>query len=129
MTKRPATQDHCLRTKVESDPCHNLDRRPLLQVRICYKPPPAIRARRNMGTDTPLPQDEPAGENPPDGAVIDYYLKEKATGPVTLDIMDATGMSIRHYASTDTLYGIPDVNIPTYWIRRQEVLSAEADAH
>jgi photosystem II stability/assembly factor-like uncharacterized protein len=96
---------------------------------LLYRPAPAIRVRWNMGTDTPLPQEEPAGENPPDGAVIDYYLKERSSGPVTLDITDATGMSIRHYASTDTLYGIPDVNIPTYWIRRQEVLSAEAGAH
>ncbi|MBU4495002.1 MAG: hypothetical protein KJ874_06840 [Acidobacteria bacterium] len=32
-----------------------------------------------------------AGENPPGGAVINYYLKDKPKEPVTLEIMDATG--------------------------------------
>ena len=41
-----------------------------------YKPANAYRVRWSMWTDTPLPQEEPAGENPPDGAIIDYYLKE-----------------------------------------------------
>jgi hypothetical protein len=82
-----------------------------------------------MNTDTPLPQEEPAGENPPDGAIIDYYLKNNSNSPVTLDILDATGKVVRHYASTDTLYAVPDVNIPTYWIRPQQTLSATAGAH
>jgi hypothetical protein len=33
-----------------------------------------------MNTDTPLPPDEPAAPNPPEGAIIDYYLKSAATG-------------------------------------------------
>ncbi len=44
---------------------------------ILYKPEAAYRVRWNLNTDTPLPQEEPAGKNPPDGAIIDYYLKEK----------------------------------------------------
>ena len=40
-----------------------------------FKPQTAIRVRWDMNTDTPLPPDFPAGENPPDGAVIDYYLQ------------------------------------------------------
>src|ERR1700744_3130818 len=96
---------------------------------VLYKPEPAIRVRWDMNTDTPLPQEEPAGENPPDGAIIDYYLPADAAGPVTLDIMDAAGKAIRHYSSTDTLYATPDVNIPPYWIRPQQLLSAKAGAH
>ncbi len=38
---------------------------------VLYKPSPAVRVRWDMWPDTPLPQDEPAGQNPPDGAVID----------------------------------------------------------
>ena len=110
-------------------PLRQLGPETAVQDAVLYKPAPAIRVRWNMGTDTPLPQEEPGGENPPDGAVIDYYLKEKVTGPVTLDITNAAGTLLRHYASTDTLYGIPDVNIPTYWIRPQQILSAEAGAH
>jgi len=96
---------------------------------VLYKPEPAIRVRWDMNTDTPLPPDEPAGENPPDGAIIDYYLKTDANTPVTLDIVDAAGKLVRHYSSTDTFYTVPDVNIPTYWIRPQQLLSAAAGPH
>ena len=96
---------------------------------VLYKPEPAIRVRWDMNTDTPLPQEEPAGENPPDGAIIDYYLKGNSSTPVTLDILDATGKPVRHYSSTDSLYTVGDVNIPGYWIRPQQILSAKAGAH
>lgn len=96
---------------------------------VLYKPESAIRVRWDMNTDTPLPQEEPAGENPPDGAIIDYYLKADATGPVTLDILDGAGKVVRHYSNADTLYTVPDVNIPTYWIRPQQLLSAKAGPH
>lgn len=94
-----------------------------------FQPGEAFRARWNTNTDTPLPPDEPAGQNPPDGAIIDYYLKEKAQGKVMLDIVDAKGNLVSHYSSNDTLYKIPAVNIPLFWIRPQQVLSAEAGVH
>ena len=96
---------------------------------VLYKPQIAIRVRWNMNSDTPLPQEEPAGENPPDGAIIDYYLKEKSTDAVQLEITDAQGKLIRSYSSNDKPYKIPDVNIPLYWIRPQQILSGEAGAH
>ena len=96
---------------------------------ILYKPETTYRVRWNLNTDTPLPQEEPAGKNPPDGAVIDYYLKDRSNSEVTLDIRDARGMTVRHFSSKDTMYKIPDVNIPLYWIRPQQILSAEAGSH
>lgn len=95
---------------------------------IFYKPQRAYRVRWNMNPDTPLPQEEPAGQNPPDGAIIDYCLAEKATD-ISLEILDAKGTVIRKYTSKDTLYTIPDVNIPHYWIRPQQILSADAGSH
>lgn len=95
---------------------------------MLYKPPAAYRVRWSMYTDTPLPQEEPAGENPPDGAIIDYYLAEEAKN-VSLSITDATGKLIRRYTNSDTLYSIPEVNIPRYWIRPQQLLSAAPGAH
>ncbi len=94
-----------------------------------FKPANTYRVRWSMGTDTPLPQEEPAGQNPPDGAIIDFYLDAKSTGPVTLDITDAKGQVVRSYSSNDTMYKIPPVNIPLYWVRKQQVLSAEAGSH
>ena len=58
-----------------------------------FKPQTALRVRGNLNTDTPLPPDEPAGENPPDGAMIDYFLPKDATGPVTIEIKDGKGQS------------------------------------
>ncbi len=37
---------------------------------ILFRPEDAWRVRWDMNTDTPLPPDEPAGQNPPDGALI-----------------------------------------------------------
>ena len=66
-----------------------------------FKPGDAYRVRRSTYTDTPLPIDEPAGENPPDGAAIDYYLPDSTSGPVTLEILDGNGKLVRKYASTN----------------------------
>ena len=96
---------------------------------VLFKPQKAIRVRWNMNTDTPLPPEEPAGENPPDGAMIDYYLNNNSTSPVKLEIMNAKGDIIRTFTSKDTLYTIPEVNIPLYWIRPQQILAATAGAH
>jgi photosystem II stability/assembly factor-like uncharacterized protein len=93
-----------------------------------YKPQQAIRVRWNMNTDTPLPPEEPAGENPPDGAVIDYYLNNNAD-EVQLNIFNDKGTLIRSFSNKDSLYNIPDVNIPLYWIRPQQILSAKQGAH
>ncbi len=95
---------------------------------VFFKPQTAIRVRWNMWTDTPLPQEEPAGQNPPDGAIFDYYLSDQAKGEVTLEIVDATGKPVRKFSSNDKPYEIPAVNIPLYWIRPQQMLSANAGA-
>ena len=60
---------------------------------LLFKPQTALRVRWNLNTDTPLPPDEPAGENPPDGAMIDYFLAEDSAEPVTLEIKDKAGKS------------------------------------
>ena len=40
-----------------------------------------------------------AGENPPDGVVVRYYLKEQPTAPITLTFLDNRGQEIRAYTS------------------------------
>ncbi len=96
---------------------------------ILFKPQQALRVRWNMNTDTPMPQEEPGGQNPPDGAVFNYYLSEKSTSEVSLEIFDAAGNPVCKYSSNDKPYEIPDLNIPLYWIRPQTILSADAGAH
>ena len=38
------------------------------------EPAPAIRARWDVNGDTPLPIEVPTAPNPPEGAIIDYWL-------------------------------------------------------
>src|SRR5262249_2212537 len=66
-----------------------------------FKPQLTYRVRRNNNTDTPLPPEEPAGQNPPDGAIIDYFLKTGASGPVTIEIQDSAGKVVRRFSSED----------------------------
>ncbi|HEX4022182.1 MAG TPA: glycoside hydrolase [Acidobacteriaceae bacterium] len=98
-----------------------------------FQPEAAYRVRRDTNTDTPLPADEPAGQNPPDGAVIDYYLNSVTTGPVTLEVLDGAGRLVRKYSSTDkpepTLEELEKQLIPLYWIRMPRTLSAQSGMH
>jgi photosystem II stability/assembly factor-like uncharacterized protein len=98
-----------------------------------FAPAPAYRVRRDTNNDTPLPPDEPAAANPPDGAVIDYYLGSAASGPVKLEILDARGQVVRSFSSADQ----PEASeeelkkqlIPLYWLRPFRALSTEAGMH
>jgi photosystem II stability/assembly factor-like uncharacterized protein len=98
-----------------------------------FKPGEAIRVRRSTNTDTPIPADEPAGQNPPDGAVLDYYLAKSASGPVTLEILDAGGRLVRRYSSDDapaaTAGALDRQLIPLYWIRMPRALPGTAGMH
>jgi hypothetical protein len=96
-----------------------------------FKPQTALRVRANLNTDTPLPPDEPAGENPPDGAMIDYFLSKDASGPVTIEIKDRKGHSVRKYSSADapTEANPKRLKIPSYWIRPPQLVSTKAGMH
>jgi len=99
---------------------------------ILYKPQYTYRVRWTTYTDTPVPQEESAGDNPPDGAMIDYYLNEEANN-ITLEIFSVSlqgkATKLRTITSNDTLYKIGNVNIPHYWIRPQQILSTKAGHH
>jgi photosystem II stability/assembly factor-like uncharacterized protein len=62
---------------------------------------PAVAYRLHMPSS-----DEPKvnlyGENPPNGAVIDYWLKDAPKGEVTIEILDPAGKVARKYSSAKT---------------------------
>jgi len=97
-----------------------------------FTPAAAYRVQRDTYSDTPLPPDEPMAANPPDGAVLDYFLSAAAAS-VTLEILDAHNQLVRGFASTDK----PDISdeelhkqlIPLYWVRPSRKLSTEAGMH
>ena len=96
-----------------------------------FAPQTAVRVRRNTNTDTPLQPETPMGQNPPDGAIIDYTLKASAKEPVVLEIFDSYGKLARRYSSADKLeqQDPKEINVPMYWVRPSRGLSAEAGMH
>ena len=97
------------------------------------KPAPAIRVKRSTGSDTPIQPDEPAGRNPPDGAVIDYYLARDSSHAVTIEILDSSGGVARRVSSTDaatfTQEQLDRELIPAYWMRMTQPPSTSAGMH
>jgi photosystem II stability/assembly factor-like uncharacterized protein len=66
---------------------------------VLFKPADAVRLNPDGFFGTPFPPEEPQAKNPPEGAVIDYYLK--SAGEVTLEILDSKGTVVRKYSSAD----------------------------
>lgn len=96
-----------------------------------FEPETAWRVRPGSDEGTPLPLDEPAGENPPSGAIINYFLRSPSTIPVTLEILDSSGQSVRQYSSAHTPLKIDlqTLDIPANWVHLPDPLSAGAGMH
>ncbi|MDP9205070.1 MAG: glycoside hydrolase [Gemmatimonadota bacterium] len=95
-----------------------------------FKPKLTYRFRRNRNTDTPLPPEEPAGKNPPDGVIIHYRLASPATTPVMLDIIDAAGRVVRTFSSADSAEPVErELPVPDYWLRPPQRVEGRAGAH
>lgn len=111
-------------------PLRQLDAAQSLRTVKLFKPGEAIRVRRSTNTDTPIPADEPLGQNPPEGAILDYYLPKRASGPVVLDMLDGKGQVLRRFASDDSLPATDSQQlIPSYWVREPRVLPSTAGMH
>ena len=111
-------------------PLREMAGKPTAKAAHLFKPALATRVRYSMYTDTPLPPDEPRAENPPDGAVLHYFLGRSAS-TLTLEIVDSAGTVVRRYEK-----GVnpdPDPRAvghwPDWWIRPSPVLSPEPGLH
>jgi len=112
-----------------------------------FKPATGIRVRFGTNDPTPWPPELPAGENPPPGAIIDYYLPSDA-GEVKLEFLDSQGKVVRTYSSSDPARSpdpatdpvaynklcqqtptSPDCNLPLYWSAPPQVLKTTAGMH
>ena len=112
-----------------------------------YKPETAIRIRMATNDPTPWPPELPAGENPPNGAIIDYYLASSVPSPVTIDILDSDSKVVRTYTSAlgrdpdPAVEGAaynkvcqrspesPDCSVPLYWPSRIKSVPTSAGMH
>ena len=94
-----------------------------------FKPAPASRIRWDNTQDTPVPPEMVVGPNPPEGAVLDYYLPSAAHGTITLQIKDAHGAVVREFSSIAPPLDTTMPNVPEYWIMPPTVLSTSAGMH
>ena len=112
-----------------------------------FKPAIGIRIRFGTNDPTPWPPELPAGENPPPGAIVDYYLPSAAS-EVKLEFLNAAGKVIRRYSSTDPVMNphpavdpvaynkicqatptATDCGLPLYWPAPPEILKTSAGMH
>lgn len=95
-----------------------------------YMPQTALRIRNDMNPPTPWPADMATGKNPPDGAILDYYLGPHTSGVVSLEIADKDGHTIARFNSNDPVPP-PDPRYPdpTLWARPPRLLSAAPGHH
>jgi photosystem II stability/assembly factor-like uncharacterized protein len=94
-----------------------------------FGPETAVRVRFDVNQNTPFPPEVPHARNPPEGAIIDYYLARPATA-VQLQILDSGGNLVRSYSSAP----IPPLDQPlppvqSLWLRPRLPLPATAGAH
>lgn len=96
-----------------------------------YRPATAYRVRPGSDQGTPMPDDEPMTENPPNGAMLDYYLKENSAGPIQLQIFNSDGRLVRRFASDDEAPKVNpnDLPFPASWVPQPQKLSSEAGMH
>jgi photosystem II stability/assembly factor-like uncharacterized protein len=91
-----------------------------------FSPLTAMRVRWKNYQDTPYPIETPAGRNPSDGALIDYFLKAPAKSELTLTIYDDKGKEVASFSSEEKSAHYLPPNVPNYWFDSAPVLSTSA---
>jgi photosystem II stability/assembly factor-like uncharacterized protein len=96
-----------------------------------FAPATTYRVRPGSDQGTPVPTDEPLSANPPDGAVLDFYLKEKSPSSMQLEIFDSAGKLVRRFASDDKLFRTNPNSVPLTmnWVRDPQPLPNEPGVH
>ncbi len=94
-----------------------------------YAPPTAVRVDNDGFLGTPLPPEEPQASNPPDGAIVDYYLSSNAV-KVTLQVLDAKGRVLRHFSNADKqTIQRPLLPIAERWFPVPQILETTSGEH
>jgi len=100
---------------------------------VLFRPAAAYRMHRSTWSDTPIPPDEPLAENPPPGAILEFFLPRDARAPVVLEVLDGSGAVVRRFRSDDapqpSAEELARELIPSYWIKPPRVLPARAGMH
>ncbi|MGP8251903.1 MAG: VPS10 domain-containing protein [Terracidiphilus sp.] len=101
----------------------------LAQPASLLPPVAAMRVRWDNWEDTPLPIETPSAKNPPDGVLIDYYLKTAHPGAVEITIRDANGNVVRRYTGSMSEPKLTLPNVPEYWFGTTKSVDGSAGLH
>ena len=94
-----------------------------------YRPGTAVRIDNDSFPGSPLPPEEPTAENPPNGAVLDFYLP-RAADHVTLEILDGKNDVVRSFSSDDRKPGKrPQFAVADRWLPVPQVPGTAAGMH
>jgi hypothetical protein len=108
-------------------PLRQIDRTAAAAQTLLFKPEKALRVRLDLNQDTPLPPEMPAGQNPPNGAIIDYYLSSAPAQDIQLAVYDSSGKLVREYSTKPEAASTePPPNVPDYWVGHAEQLTKAA---
>src|SRR5260370_31185590 len=100
-------------------PLRQLDARAANSGAHLFAPRTAIRVRRDENQDTPLPPEVPAGKNPPDGAVLNYFLPANSSGDIQVEIYNADEKLTRSISSADVPKPLAETTFSgAYWSTR-----------
>jgi len=111
------------------EPLRQIDDRTFCSTACLFRPAAAIRVDNNSFAGTPLPPEEPAANNPPDGATLDYVLPAQAH-EVTLTIFDEHQQVVRRFSSTDQEAGKrPPMAIAERWFPKPQRVEDTAGMH
>jgi len=94
-----------------------------------FAPRPAVRVRRDENQDTPLPPEVPAGKNPPDGGILDYYLSANFSGDLQLEIHDEDGKLVWKYSDAPQAKEEELPYVADYWIAHTQPLAKSPGMH
>jgi hypothetical protein len=90
------------------------------------KPATAVRTPYGNDRETPLPPEAPTAKNPPNGAIIYYYLKSVPSNPLSLEIHDAQGKVVRRFNSLTPAVDSTPKSVPNVSLGPSTHLSKDA---
>jgi photosystem II stability/assembly factor-like uncharacterized protein len=91
---------------------------------VLFKPGAVVRTHWDVHPDTPIPNETAHGDNPPDGAIIDYYLKS-APKNIALEIRDAGGNVVRRFSDKAEPRDPRPKNVPEWWFEPSTALTTK----
>jgi photosystem II stability/assembly factor-like uncharacterized protein len=110
-------------------PLRQLNRKVLDSPVHLFTPQQAMRLRWDNNNETPLSPEFPSSENPPDGAILYYWLKNNVPGEITCEVLDGKGNRLRHYSSQPAPANGVTGNAPEYWFAPAAALDSTAGLH